>query len=105
MAKTTRRDAPWLKYTDVDQMLQELAPRGDERRMCLFACACCRLAWPLLGERARQTVEVFERYAAGEATRGEVFAQPYGVPWSQRPAALWAAEAVSALRSWFVEGE
>jgi hypothetical protein len=101
MAKSIQRDAPWLRRIDVDQMLYELAPHRGERRLILFACACCRLAWPLLHADARRTVEVFELFADGRVGRRECSTRPPPVRDDTRPAALWAAEAVSALREWF----
>jgi hypothetical protein len=40
---------------------------AHERKLRLFACACCRCVWPLLAseERGRRAVEAAEQYADG----------------------------------------
>jgi hypothetical protein len=47
-------------------MLLHLRGRGSNRKLRLYACACCRRFWPLLrDERGRRAVEVAEQYADG----------------------------------------
>jgi hypothetical protein len=49
-------------------MLNFLRGRGSERKLLLFAVACCRRAWQALqagDERACPVVEIAERYADG----------------------------------------
>ena len=64
-------DSDWTSSTDPQAMLAFLRDRGpvSERKLCLYACACCRSVWHLLrDERGREAVRVSERYADGEAT-------------------------------------
>src|SRR5262245_36214174 len=67
-------EATWLSCTDPAPMLAFLldSDRATERKLRLFAVACCRRVWPLLvHEVSRKAVEVAERYADGLATGDE----------------------------------
>jgi hypothetical protein len=77
--------AQWFSSTDPHEMLaflKEMRPKGllswlglrkskvSERKLQLFACACCRRIWPLLADdRSRQAIETTELYADGLASR------------------------------------
>jgi hypothetical protein len=65
-------EAEWLACDDPGPMLDFLRGRPSERKLRLFACACCRRVWYLLRDkRSRRAVEVAEGYADGQATTEE----------------------------------
>jgi hypothetical protein len=56
-------------------MLDFLQGKVDERKLRLFACACCRRIWPLLtNEASRKVVETAERFADGVSAIDELAA-------------------------------
>jgi hypothetical protein len=60
----------WLACTDPSVMLAFLRQNGrvSERKLRLFACACCRHLWSLLCDKPyRHAVEVAERFCDGLA--------------------------------------
>jgi hypothetical protein len=74
-------EAEWLACRDPDALLEFLhaeararrQPQPSRRNLRLFACACCRRAWPAIADdRSRKAVEVAERYADRLATRQEL---------------------------------
>ncbi len=65
-------ESEWLACEDPAVMLEWL-PRHNvppsERKLRLFACACCRQVWPLLtDERSQAAVVAAEQYADGLIT-------------------------------------
>jgi hypothetical protein len=64
-------ESEWLTSTDPLAMLHFV--RTSDRKLRLFACACCRRIWHLLtDERDRNGVVIAERYADGLATLDDI---------------------------------
>lgn len=63
-------ETEWLACTDSDTMLDHLCGRRVyDRKLVLFACACCRrVRRRLVDPRSLRAVETAERYADGLAT-------------------------------------
>ncbi len=71
-------EGQWEASRQPEEILYHLGERASQRRLRLFACAVCRLAWRLLtDERSRRAVEAAERFANGEA-RGAL-----GLTWAE----------------------
>jgi hypothetical protein len=56
-------------------MLTYLRGKADDRKLRLFAVACCRRVWELIPEHWHGAVELAERYADGDASLKELEAE------------------------------
>jgi carbon storage regulator CsrA len=62
----------WLHGTDPERMLASLGVDADERKLRLFACACCRRIWHLIADpEGRRVIEAAERLADGGAAEAD----------------------------------
>lgn len=83
----------WQTCTHPDPMLDFIQGKVSDRKLRLFAVACCRRIWHLLPvEWSRQGVEMTERYADGLATDEQLKEASKKAGW----AAAWAAHADAA---------
>jgi hypothetical protein len=68
-------EAEWMACADPQTMLDFLRGKASDRKLRLFACACCRRIWHLLSyDRSRCLVEKIEQYADSQLTIFEVSA-------------------------------
>jgi hypothetical protein len=86
----------WLSCADPLQLLEHVKGVASDRKLRLFACACCRRVWDFLTERGQQAVEISERYADYLATPEELLqaqglAEYDGVGWVAWEAVGWSA--------------
>src|SRR6267154_1611180 len=66
-------EAEWLACTDPTPMLDFLRDKASDRKLRLFAVACCRgVQYLVTHDDLAKSLEVAERFADGRATDGEL---------------------------------
>jgi len=79
-------EAEWLACADPYEILR-IHPRSvSDRRLLLWACACCRRVWDLLASQRQKAVLVTERYADGLLSQAELVAS-----WDSSRSSTWDA--------------
>jgi hypothetical protein len=58
-------EAEWVACEDPGLLLKQLKGQVSDRKLRLFAVACCRAVWRQLGESGRRAVEVAEGFCDG----------------------------------------
>lgn len=63
-------EAQWLSGTHPFTMLEHLVQigRGSERKLRLYAAACCRANWSALDDVSREAAELGERFSDGDVS-------------------------------------
>jgi hypothetical protein len=67
-------EVDWLSCTDPERLLEFLRGKASERKLRLFACACCRRVWPMLRPNQQHAVEMAEKFADGSADLRDLIA-------------------------------
>jgi hypothetical protein len=90
-------EAEWLNCTNSKLMLAFLRGKASERKLRLFACACCRRIWHLLTDaRSRKAIEVAEQ-AADRLTNPQALLEASDCAWAaakEMIASFWTASAI-----------
>jgi hypothetical protein len=98
----------WMTWWDAFDLLswcEDNAGRLSERKLRLFAVACCRSIWPLLtGNLIRQAVEVAECFADHHARREALQASRSAAEEARRAAEPAGSGATAAREAFFTYG-
>jgi hypothetical protein len=66
-------ESDWRNSTDPQKMLEFLRGKASDRKLRLFAVACCRRIWDFITcEESRRAVEITERFADGPVLAAEL---------------------------------
>jgi hypothetical protein len=89
-------EAEWMEYADPEPMLGFLRGKAGERKLRLFAVACCRRVWhALTDERSRRAVEAAESYADAP--------DPAELDRARREAEAAVDDATAFERTWYMD--
>jgi hypothetical protein len=107
-------EAEWLACADPTPMLEFLRGKVSDRKLRLFAVACCRRAWHLVSQNATSsvTVEATECYADGaiaawqwhEVLDDADYERQLGLAWSGQVYAHRGALSVANIDAWVAAG-
>jgi hypothetical protein len=67
-------EAEWLANNEPPEMLQFLGGSASQRKLRLFACACCRRIISILSVQGISSLEVAERFADQQVSNADCFA-------------------------------
>ncbi len=71
-------ESEWLACRDPAPMLALLRNKASDRKLRLFACACCRRIWPFITDPGSQAiVEIAEQWADGFIDEPRILALDY----------------------------
>src|SRR5579863_6673072 len=97
-------EADWLSCPDPTPMLEYLRGRASDRKLRLFAVACCRRLWDLfpsdLNRQAVQAIEEHPDTVSGELYPEGVFSHPVlgeALEASSRLEFMWGRGLVAAV--------
>jgi len=65
-------ETEWLAGCDTQRLLEYAIGKVGQRKLQLFACACCRRVWSALGQASRRLIEVDELHVDGRASDEEL---------------------------------
>ena len=89
----------WLEATDPTWMLEFLRGKPIERKLRLFAVACCRRVWHVFSdERCREAVNAAEHFADGLITWQNVKTASEQA-WASR-SSTWESREQGAVAAW-----
>lgn len=107
------KEAQWLAGNDLERMLRYLGDRADERKLRLFACACCRRIEDCIRDpRSRKAVQTAEQFADGrvggkarsaaESAALSATRKAETAYWASLEDADWVAWRAAAAAAWAV---
>jgi hypothetical protein len=95
-------ESDWATCREPQLMLAFVRERGraSDRKLRLFACACCRRIWQLLpDEPCRRAVELSEQYADGWGARRDLAKAGRAACLSRSPESAQAVDAAASTTS------